>query len=113
MKKEDPAVSHFAFCILHFELQALSMTLPVVFIPHGGGPWPFVEMGMPKADVDRLANYLRSVRDVPPSPPRALLVVSAHWEEPVPTVMTSDRPPILYDYYGFPPESYQITWPAP
>jgi aromatic ring-opening dioxygenase catalytic subunit (LigB family) len=87
--------------------------MPVVFIPHGGGPWPFVEMGMPKADVDRLANYLRSVRDVPPSPPRALLVISAHWEEPVPTVMTSEHPPILYDYYGFPPESYEITWPAP
>ena len=87
--------------------------LPVVFIPHGGGPWPFVEMGMPKADVDRLADYLRSVRDVPPSAPKALLVVSAHWEEPVPTVMTSEHPPILYDYYGFPPESYEITWPAP
>jgi aromatic ring-opening dioxygenase catalytic subunit (LigB family) len=87
--------------------------MPVVFIPHGGGPWPFVEMGMPKDDVDRLANYLRSVRNVPSSPPRALLVVSAHWEESVPTVMTSEHPPILYDYYGFPPESYQITWPAP
>jgi aromatic ring-opening dioxygenase catalytic subunit (LigB family) len=53
------------------------------------------------------------VRAVPPRPPRALLVVSAHWEEPVPTVMISTRPPILYDYYGFPPESYTITWPAP
>ena len=87
--------------------------MPVVFIPHGGGPWPFVEMGFPRADVDRLANYLRSVRSVPPVPPRALLVVSAHWEEQVPTVMTAERPPILYDYYGFPPESYTITWPAP
>jgi aromatic ring-opening dioxygenase catalytic subunit (LigB family) len=87
--------------------------MPVVFIPHGGGPWPFVEMGFPRDDIDRLAGYLRSVRAVPPEPPRALLVVSAHWEEPVPTVMTSPRPPILYDYYGFPPESYEITWPAP
>ena len=43
----------------------------------------------------------------------ALLVVSAHWEERVPTLMTSSRPPMLYDYYGFPPEAYQITWPAP
>ena len=42
-----------------------------------------------------------------------MVVVSAHWEEPVPTVMTSPRPPILYDYYGFPPETYRITWPAP
>jgi aromatic ring-opening dioxygenase catalytic subunit (LigB family) len=86
---------------------------PVVFIPHGGGPWPFVDVGFPKADVDRLAGYLRSVAAIPPTPPQALLVVSAHWEEPVPTVMSSPRPPILYDYYGFPPESYQIEWPAP
>ena len=90
-----------------------SPRMPVVFIPHGGGPWPFVEMGFPREDVDRLAGYLRSVRSVPPRPPRALLVVSAHWEEPVPTVMTAEHPPILYDYYGFPPESYTITWPAP
>jgi aromatic ring-opening dioxygenase catalytic subunit (LigB family) len=27
--------------------------------------------------------------------------------------MTSAAPPMLYDYYGFPPESYEITWPAP
>lgn len=87
--------------------------LPVVFVPHGGGPWPFVEIGFPKADVDRLADYLRLVSSVPPAPPKALLVVSAHWEESVPTVMTSEHPPIFYDYYGFPPESYQITWPAP
>jgi aromatic ring-opening dioxygenase catalytic subunit (LigB family) len=90
-----------------------SAKMPVVFVPHGGGPWPFVEMGFPREDVDRLAGYLRSVRSVPPRPPRALLVVSAHWEEQVPTVMTSAHPPILYDYYGFPPESYEITWPAP
>jgi aromatic ring-opening dioxygenase catalytic subunit (LigB family) len=89
------------------------MRQPVAFIPHGGGPWPFVDVGFPKPDVDALAEYLRSVRDLPPEPPKALLVVSGHWEEPAPTVMTSAAPPILYDYYGFPPESYQITWPAP
>jgi len=27
--------------------------------------------------------------------------------------MTAAHPPMLYDYYGFPPESYEITWPAP
>ena len=91
----------------------MSARMPVVFVPHGGGPWPFVEMGFPPDDVARLAGYLSSVRSVPPEPPRALLVVSAHWEAPVPTVMTSEHPPMLYDYYGFPPESYTITWPAP
>ena len=42
-----------------------------------------------------------------------MVVVSAHWEEPVSTVMTSPRPPLLYDYGGFPPETYRIAWPAP
>jgi aromatic ring-opening dioxygenase catalytic subunit (LigB family) len=87
--------------------------MPVAFIPHGGGPWPFVEMGLPPEEVAELKGYLRSVRQLPSAPPRALLVVSAHWEEPVPTLMTAAHPPMLYDYYGFPPESYEITWPAP
>jgi len=94
-------------------IDKMQSRMPVVFVPHGGGPWPFVEMGFPREDIERLARYLRSVRSVPPRRPRALLVVSAHWEEPVPTVMASDYPPMLYDYYGFPPESYEITWPAP
>ncbi len=89
------------------------MRMPVVFIPHGGGPWPFVETGFPADDVEDLKDYLRSVPAVAPRPPRALLVVSAHWEAGVPTLMTSAHPPMLYDYYGFPPESYRITWPAP
>ncbi|MFP2908668.1 DODA-type extradiol aromatic ring-opening family dioxygenase [Pyxidicoccus sp. 3LFB2] len=88
--------------------------MPVVFMPHGGGPWPFVDMGIDdKPGFAALTEYLQSVRTLPKTPPRALLVISAHWEAPVPTVMTSARPPILYDYYGFPPASYQITWPAP
>ena len=89
------------------------MRFPVVFIPHGGGPWPFVDTGFPPADVEDLKNYLRSVPAVAPRRPRALLVVSAHWEAGVPTLMTSPHPPMLYDYYGFPSESYRITWPAP
>ena len=87
--------------------------MPVAFVPHGGGPWPFVEMGLPPDEVTQLKKYLESVRRLPPTAPRALLVISAHWEEPVPTVMTAEHPPMLYDYYGFPPESYQLQWPTP
>jgi len=88
--------------------------MPTVFLPHGGGPWPFVEVRFGKKDeLAALASYLRSLRDLPKTPPKAVLVISAHWEEPVPTVMNGARPPMLYDYYGFPPESYTITWPAP
>jgi aromatic ring-opening dioxygenase catalytic subunit (LigB family) len=86
--------------------------MPVAFVPHGGGPWPFVEMGLPPDEVTALKEYLQSVRMLPARNPRALLVVSAHWEEPVPTLMTAEHPPMLYDYYGFPPESYRLTWPA-
>jgi aromatic ring-opening dioxygenase catalytic subunit (LigB family) len=88
--------------------------LPVVFLPHGGGPWPFVDLRIgSKVEQAELAKYLRSVAGVPKTKPKAVLVVSAHWEEAVPTVMTSAHPPMLYDYYGFPAESYEITWPAP
>jgi aromatic ring-opening dioxygenase catalytic subunit (LigB family) len=91
------------------------MRMPLAYLPHGGGPWPFVDMGrfFEPAPKERLLSYLRSLRALSPEPPKALLVVSAHWEERVPTVMTSAQPPILYDYYGFPPEAYRITWPAP
>jgi aromatic ring-opening dioxygenase catalytic subunit (LigB family) len=87
--------------------------MPVAFVPHGGGPWPFVDVGFgAQREIDALAAYLRGLPALTPTPPRALLVVSAHWEEEVPTVMTGERPPLLFDYSGFPPESYQLTWPA-
>lgn len=87
--------------------------MPVVFLPHGGGPWPFVDLGLDKAESSELTSYLRSIPALPKVPPRALLVISAHWEEAVPTVMTAERPPLLFDYYGFPQSSYELTWPAP
>ena len=40
-------------------------------------------------------------------------MISGHWEEPVFTVQTNPAPPLVFDYYGFPPETYEITWPAP
>ena len=91
---------------------------PVVFLPHGGGPWPFVTLGWEnapgyKAEYDSLYAYLQSVATQSPAPPKAILVISGHWEERVPTVQTHPAPPLLYDYYGFPPEAYEITWPAP
>lgn len=87
--------------------------MPVAFVPHGGGPWPFADLGVPKAEHDALAGYLDQLRLLPATPPKALLVVSAHWEERVPTVMTSPKPPMLFDYYGFPDATYQLSWPAP
>ncbi len=90
-----------------------SARMPVVYVPHGGGPWPFVPgLGDPD-ELSKLASYLRELPDALPVRPRGILVISAHWEERVPTVTTAAHPPMLYDYYGFPPEAYRVTWPAP
>ena len=95
-----------------------NMRMPVAFIPHGGGPWPFVKLGWENApgyreETQSLFAYLQSVAKLPKDPPKALLIVSGHWETRVPTVQSHPNPPMLYDYYGFPPEAYQIEWPAP
>lgn len=83
--------------------------MPVVFLPHGGGPWPWIR----EMHDDNLATYLAAIPRLPKTTPKALLVISAHWEERVPTVMTAQKPPMFYDYYGFPAQTYELTWPAP
>lgn len=87
--------------------------MPVEYLPHGGGPWPFVEMGLDRTELNALRSYLETLAATLPRPPRAVLMVSAHWEEAVPTVQTAARPELYFDYYGFPAESYRLTWPAP
>jgi len=81
---------------------------PVLYIPHGGGPLPVL------GDV-RHENMVRFLREVakPLPEPSAIVVVSAHWEEARPTVTAANRPELIYDYYNFPPESYQLKYPAP
>jgi aromatic ring-opening dioxygenase catalytic subunit (LigB family) len=87
---------------------------PAIYLSHGGGPWPFMELGQDmRLAMKPLAEYLRSLVSGLPCRPRATLMVSAHWEEPVVTLMTSPRPPMLYDYSGFPASTYELQWPAP
>ena len=45
--------------------------------------------------------------------PDSILVISAHWEENDATLLGAQNPPMFYDYYGFPPEAYEINYPAP
>lgn len=88
--------------------------LPTLFIPHGGGPWPFLAPPAGRPDPwAPLAAYLRGLDASVGPRPRAVLVISGHWEEDLPTVMTNTHPGLLYDYYGFPPETYQLSYPAP
>src|ERR1700676_1811401 len=86
--------------------------LPTLFLPHGGGPCFFMDW-QPPDTWKRMAEWLKSIVSSPPVSPRALLVVSAHWEAPVPTVTSSAAPPLIYDYSGFPPHTYELRWPAP
>jgi aromatic ring-opening dioxygenase catalytic subunit (LigB family) len=67
----------------------------------------------PKDAWDKLATWLRGIDDSLPESPRALLVISGHWETAVPTVIASSQPPLLFDYSGFPPHTYELEWPAP
>ncbi|PLK47035.1 class III extradiol ring-cleavage dioxygenase [Uliginosibacterium sp. TH139] len=86
--------------------------MPVYYLSHGGGPWPFME-GPFRAMFTQLE---RSLQDIPrqlPAPPRALLVISGHWEEAQFTVSTAPQPGMIYDYAGFPESMYQIHYPAP
>lgn len=87
--------------------------MPVVYLPHGGGPWPFVDLGFPASELAALRTWLERLPAALPAVPRALLSVTAHWEESVPTVSAAEKPGMLYDYYGFPPAAYEVVWGAP
>lgn len=85
--------------------------LPTYFISHGGGPWPWVpEMrATMKALEASLADMPRQIGVTP----KAILMVSGHWEAEGFDVMSSPKPSMVYDYYGFPPHTYSIVYPAP
>ena len=87
-------------------------TLPTYFISHGGGPWPWMKKEMGHA-YDQLEASLADMPRQIGRTPRAILMVSAHWEAPAFTVMTHPRPPMIYDYGGFPAHTYQVRYDAP
>lgn len=60
-----------------------------------------------------MRDYLARVIADLPERPRAILLVSGHWEERLPTVNMGSGQPLLYDYYGFPEHTYHLQWPAP
>lgn len=80
----------------------------IVYFSHGGGPLPI--LGDPGHQA--MVNFMRQLPEQLPKP-EAILVISAHWEEPVPTLLGAANPPMFYDYYGFPELAYEINYPAP
>ena len=85
--------------------------MPVYFISHGGGPWPFVD-GMREQFV-LTERELRVLPQRLPHKPSAILVITGHWEEEQLAVSSSAQPGMEYDYSGFPAHTYQIKYPAP
>jgi len=82
---------------------------PSLYIPHGGGPCFFMD--------DRhgvwtgMAAFLRDYPKDLPARPKAIIVVSAHWETKGFAFSGAARPAMIYDYSGFPPHTYQLNYP--
>ena len=85
---------------------------PTYFLSHGGGPWPWLMESAPGV-FDKLDRFIKDIPAQLPEKPRAILVISGHWEEAEFTVMSGAQPPMVYDYGGFPEFTYHITYPAP
>ena len=84
------------------------MTASILYIPHGGGPMPLLDD--PEHEV-----LIRFLKDIPEKleKPEVILIISAHWESTVPSITSGASPELIYDYGGFPPETYQLNYPAP
>jgi len=74
-----------------------------VFVPHGA-PTFALDPGAAGAAMSQLARQLPT--------PRAIIVVSPHWDTAVPTVSTATQLETIYDFYGFPEALYRIKYPA-
>jgi len=77
--------------------------MPVVFLAHGAPPL-LDDAGW----VAELAGWARSL-----PAPRAILMVSAHWERRPLTLGATRTVPLIHDFYGFPEKYYRVTYPAP
>jgi len=70
-------------------------------------------MDMPPNSWQSMGDYLRATAADVGEKPRALLIISAHWEGERALVTTAEQPGLLFDYYGFPEHTYQLTYAAP
>ncbi|WP_420238036.1 DODA-type extradiol aromatic ring-opening family dioxygenase [Telmatobacter bradus] len=95
-------------------MSTISSRQPAIFLPHGGGPCFFMDWSWGPANTwDKTRSFLENLASTLPEPPRALLVVTAHWEEAAITASAAAQPDLIYDYNGFPAHTYELSWPAP
>ena len=62
--------------------------MPSFFVPHGAGPCFFMDWDPPGV-WDSMGNFLRAIPSMLPQRPRAIVVVTAHWQAPAFTVGSS------------------------
>ena len=86
----------------------MSSNATILFIPHGGGPLPLLN----EPGHATMNHFLRGF-PATIEKPDAIIVISAHWEEPVVAITAAASPSLLFDYYGFPAETYEYQYPAP
>ncbi len=77
--------------------------MPAIFLAHGS---PFL------LDDQLWTSELKSWAEAMPRP-KAILMISAHWEERPITLGATTTVPLIYDFYGFPEKYYQVRYPAP
>jgi aromatic ring-opening dioxygenase catalytic subunit (LigB family) len=93
----------------------MTSLLPVLFLGHGGGPLPLLGH---EGHYDLLRTWKEDeliYQTLHDEAVKAIVIVSAHYEsiDGSVSIMTDENPELLFDYGGFPPETYQYTMPNP